>query len=172
MQLMNAYNFFLELAYSKEKDNLRNLKRKLAKRRTDFIKNVTTNSESESGGESNESTPSKILTTRKLSILLEESLSSDLDLGLYNTTCLDKRENSHYHLPPCLSHPGGAEGQTNDLRRDEQVKTIATQTSMCRENKSCHTSTSCILERYQNDKSVNTSMHSLDKEVVTRATSM
>jgi len=145
----------------------------LAKRRTDFIRNISTNSESESGGESNESTPSKILTTRKLSILLEESLNTDLNIDLRSaTSSLDKREHFQYYPPPCLTHSVSDEVQTNAICQDEQVKTMATQTSIYKENKSCYTSTSCILKQSQIDKSMNTSVHSLDKELITRATSM
>ncbi|XP_066911310.1 uncharacterized protein [Clytia hemisphaerica] len=159
----------LEVAYNKEKENLRHLKRKLSKKRSDFLKNVT--SESESGGDSNESTPSKVLTTRRLSILLEESTT--LDIGLANPA-LDTSPNpmTSSQEPQFFSKSVlTTEVQTHISGLDNKVKSEATQT-LLNEQKSCHTSTTCLLDNRCHDKSINTSVQSLHGDMVSKTTSM
>ena len=131
------------------------------------MRNISTDSGAgESGDDSIQSTPSK--TERKLTVLVEES-----SLGLTNPA-LDPAS------PSFLDETDNAAVQAHVSQLDNQGKHMSTQTFQY-ESKSCYTSTTSISEQHQQQqpqqhhfehKSINTSMQSLHKEMITRTTSM
>ena len=130
------------------------------------MRNISTDSGAgESGDDSIQSTPSK--TERKLTVLVEES-----SLGLTNPA-LD------HASPSFLDETDNIAVQAHVSQLDNQGKHMSTQTFQY-ESKSCYTSTTSISEQHQQQqqqrhfehKSINTSMQSLHKEMITRTTSM
>ena len=139
------------------------------------MRNISTDSGAgESGGDSNQSTPSKTTGNRKLTILVEESTSTELGLANPVLDSTTPKETLSF-----LAGTNYAAVQTHTSDLSNQGKHISTQTFQC-ESKSCHTSTTSIFEQQQQQqqqrkfehKSFNTSVQSLHREMITRTTSM